>query len=127
MPAAIIAGKTVEVTVIMKNCRSFDNCANLSDLKTWDANAACKWKLGRVNPKFDNTWRISRASLPPGAIVPPGSEAEFKFNITAPSTGGSYSFQWQMFQEANPLSCPDIAFDQWFGDVTPVKNIWVFE
>jgi RHS repeat-associated protein len=43
------------------------------------------------------------------ASVGPGGQANFSFQITAPSTPGSYNFQWRMVQENV----------QWFGPFTP--------
>jgi hypothetical protein len=45
--------------------------------------------------------------------VPPGGTATFNFTVTAPSTPGSYNFEWRMLQE----------FIEWFGANTPPLSI----
>ncbi|MDP3740823.1 MAG: hypothetical protein Q8R08_00670, partial [bacterium] len=47
----------------------------------------------------------------------PGMEAEFSFNITAPTIPGTYPFQWRMRNE-----CVQV---QGFDDTTPLQNITV--
>src|SRR5262249_38857592 len=50
--------------------------------------------LGSLNPAGNMTGGLSQVSL--GSSVAPGSSATFNFNVTAPSTPGSYNFQWGM-------------------------------
>jgi hypothetical protein len=41
--------------------------------------------------------------------VASGGQGTLNFTVTAPSTSGTYNFQWQMLQECVT----------WFGDFTP--------
>src|SRR5262249_54103932 len=43
------------------------------------------------------TWGVSRVNVT--SPVGPGASVGFSFNITAPATGGTYNFQWQMAQD----------------------------
>jgi hypothetical protein len=52
-------------------------------------------------------WGLNR--VPPTSDVLPGGETVFTFNITAPSTPGTYNFQWRMVQDGV----------EWFGPLTP--------
>jgi len=79
------AGQTYSVSVVMRN----------TGTTTWTAGAG--YKLGSQNPQDNTTWGLNRASLP--ASIAPGSDATFTFNVVAPSTAGTYNFQWRMIQE----------------------------
>jgi len=48
-------------------------------------------------------------ALAPGDSVGPGQSKTFTWTVTAPSSPGTYNFQWRMVQE----------FVQWFGATTP--------
>ncbi|MEX1829120.1 RHS repeat domain-containing protein [Luteibacter sp. CQ10] len=76
---------------------------------TWTAGTA--FKLGSVGNS--TIWGPGRVELP--SDIAPGQTASFTFNITAPSTPGAYTFQWQMLQEG-------VA---WFGTATPAVGITV--
>lgn len=95
VPASMTAGQSANVSVTMRN----------SGTTPWTSSA---YKLGSQNPQDNVTWGTSRVLLPAGTTVPPGSNYTFNFTITAPSTAGSYNFQWRMLQEG-------VA---WFGDLT---------
>jgi hypothetical protein len=85
VPATMNAGQAYTVSVTMRN----------SGTTTWTAGA---YKLGSQNPAGNLTWGVNQLSLP--VSVSPGSNATFTFNVTAPSTAGTYSFQWRMLQDA---------------------------
>jgi glucose/arabinose dehydrogenase len=70
-------------------------------------------RLGSAAPRDSFTWGPNRAFL--SSPVPPGATATFSFTVTAPSTPGVYSFQWQMLEEA-------IA---WFGPFTDPIQVTV--
>jgi hypothetical protein len=91
------AGQVYNVSVTMNNNGS----------ATWTI--ADGYKLGSQNPQDNGTWGTGRVYLPDGVAVPPGSAYTFNFNVTAPSTPGTYNFQWRMVQEGV----------EWFGDYTP--------
>ena len=94
--STLIAGHTATVSVTMKNIGS----------TTWSSTGA--YRLGAQNPQDNTTWGSHRMFLEV-PTVPPGAQATFHLNVTAPAAPGQYSFQWQMVQEAV----------QWFGDLTP--------
>ncbi len=62
---------------------------------TWSS--ANSYRLGSNNPTDNTTWGLSRVNLPQD--IAPGQTATFNFNITAPSTAGTYNFQWRMVQD----------------------------
>ncbi|MFP5261224.1 MAG: NBR1-Ig-like domain-containing protein [Blastocatellia bacterium] len=84
VPASMSAGQTYTASVTMRNSGS----------TTWAAGA---YKLTSQNPASNLTWGVNQLSLP--ASVAPGSDATFSFSVTAPSTAGTYGFQWRMFQD----------------------------
>src|SRR5262249_22938876 len=81
VPSSMAAGQSVAVSVTMNNNGS----------TTWQPGV---YVLGSLNPAGNMTWGLSQVSL--GSSVAPGSSATFNFNVTAPSTPGSYNFQWGM-------------------------------
>jgi len=46
-------------------------------------------------------WGIGEVALPND--VDPGQRAKFAFNVTAPSTPGTYMFRWQMWNASRPI------------------------
>ena len=58
---------------------------------TWTAGT---YYLSSQNPLGNSTWGLNRVNL--AASVAPGSQANFAFNVTAPSSAGTYNYQWQM-------------------------------
>jgi hypothetical protein len=81
VPASMVAGVTYPVSVTMTN----------SGTTTW---AAGTYYLGSQNPQGNSTWGLNRANL--SSPTAPGSPATFTFNVLAPSTPGTYNFQWRM-------------------------------
>src|SRR5437763_8467932 len=71
------------------------------------------YNLGSQNPQDNFTWGMARVGLP--GSVAPNSEVTFNFNVTAPSTPGTYNFQWRMVQDAV----------EWFGDFTTNATVSV--
>jgi hypothetical protein len=55
------------------------------------------YRLSSENPTGNFIWGLNSVNLPNS--VPPGSEVTFTFNITAPSTPGTYNFQWRMMKD----------------------------
>lgn len=85
MPTSLSAGQSVSVTVNMKN------------------NGTIAWsptthKLGSQNPANNMTWGINRTATAKSVSV--GVTAAFTFTVTAPSTAGTYNFQWQMVNQS---------------------------
>ena len=93
VPATVLAGQQMPVSITMKNVGSM----------TWQTGQYFYFAIG---PQPDNgTWGTAHPALPYN--VPPGSQVTFNFNVTAPTTPGTYNFQWRMIDNW-----------QWFGDRT---------
>jgi hypothetical protein len=99
VPASMIVGQSYPVSVTMQN----------TGASTW--HPGYLYRLGSQGPQDNMTWGIGRVELP--GPVPPGATVTFNFTVTAPSTPGSYIFQWRMLQE----------FVQWFGAFSPELQI----
>ena len=87
------AGQSYSVFVTLKN----------TGTTTW---TTATYKLGSQNPQDNTTWGFNRVSI--GSNTSPGATRTIVFVVTAPSTAGSYNFQWRMLQEGV----------EWFGDST---------
>ncbi len=103
VPTTMIAGHTYSVQVALQNTGS----------TTWSA--ATSHSLGSQNPQDNTTWGLGRVGLPSNIV--PGQQATFNFTVTAPSTPGSYPFQWRMVQDGV----------EWFGDSSPSVQVAVTE
>ncbi len=94
-------GVTYTATVRMRN----------TGTNTWTlANAD---KLGSQNPQDNYIWNLSRVNVP--SNVAPNGEVNFVFTVRAPSTPGTYNFQWRMLRVG-------VA---WFGQFSPNLSITV--
>jgi YD repeat-containing protein len=100
-PTTLIAGQTANVSVTMQN----------TGTTTWTT--AEGYKLGSQNPQDNGTWGTGRVALP--ASVAPGGQATFNFNVTAPTTPGTYNFQWRMLREGV----------EWYGGYTTNVTVTV--
>jgi uncharacterized membrane protein len=96
VPSTMTAGQSHDVSVTMQNTGS----------STWTAAGA--YRLGSVNPSNNLTWGMSRVYLSGNDGIAPGQQKTFTWTITAPTTPGTYNFQWRMVQEG-------VA---WFGAAT---------
>jgi hypothetical protein len=103
VPSPMRATQQREVSVTMKN----------TGPTTWSPGGANPFRLGSQNPQDNSVWGTGRVDVP--AEVAPGDEATFRFAVIAPTSMGSYSFQWRMVQEAV----------EWFGDFTPNLTVEV--
>jgi Ig-like domain-containing protein len=101
VPTQMIAGTTAAVSVTMRNTGE----------TMWYP--ATLHRLGSQGPQDNTIWGTGRVGLP--RSVAPGEYVTFSFNATAPSTPGTYNFQWKMVQDAV----------EWFGDLTPARAISV--
>lgn len=101
VPVSMVVGQPYSVSVQMKNTGS----------ATWTSGT--NYLLGSQNPANNGTWGIARVGL--AGAVANGQAATFSFTATAPSTPGTYNFQWQMLQEG-------VA---WFGTSSPNQAITV--
>jgi hypothetical protein len=95
VPASMTAGQSYAVSVTMRN----------TGAATWTA--AEGYKLGSQNPQDNQTWGLVRVVVP--FNVGPDQQVTFNFTVTAPSTAGTYNFQWRMLKE----------WVEWFGEFTP--------
>jgi RHS repeat-associated protein len=82
VPAQMNPGQTYSVNVTLQN----------TGTSTWSAGAL--HRLGSANPPGNTTWGLSLAELP--GEVPPGAAVTIPFTVTAPSSAGTYNFQWRM-------------------------------
>ncbi|MDR3643441.1 MAG: NBR1-Ig-like domain-containing protein, partial [Candidatus Doudnabacteria bacterium] len=85
-PSTVTPGQVFSASVTMQN--------NGGD--TWSS--ASNYKLGAQDPQDNKNWGFNRVALP--SSVSPGSQVTFNFNPTAPTTPGTYNFDWQMLQES---------------------------
>lgn len=96
VPNVMTAGQTYGVIVSMQN----------TGTTTWRAGSI---KLGSSNPQDNMTWGVGRVVVLRN--MAPGTIYGFGFQVTAPSTPGTYNFQWRMLEEGV----------QWFG--SPSQNL----
>jgi RHS repeat-associated protein len=85
MPGVMALGQTYPVSVTLQN----------TGTAPW---VPANYFLGSENPEGNNTWGLNRVE--PAAPVDPGANVTFNFNVTAPSTAGTYEFQWRMVQNS---------------------------
>jgi pimeloyl-ACP methyl ester carboxylesterase len=101
IPPSMIKGTTYPVSITMKN----------TGTSTWISGVNCPFRLGAQSEQ--DHWGINRKEMP--GTVAPGGTATFEFNVTAPSTAGTYNFQCRMLQENV----------EWFGAATPNIQVLV--
>jgi len=101
VPSSLTPGQTASVSVTMKNTGG----------TTWSPGAG--YKLGSQNSQDNTTWGSARQYL--NTNVGPNGSYTFPFNITAPSSPGTYNFQWRMLQEGV----------EWFGGYSSNVSITV--
>jgi hypothetical protein len=85
VPTTMTPGQTYSASIRMRNAGS----------STWDSS----YKLSSENPAGNLIWGLNRVNLP--TSVPSGSEVTFTFTLTAPSTPGTYNFQWRMMKDGS--------------------------
>jgi hypothetical protein len=83
VPASIVAGQSANVSVTMMN----------NGTTTWSPGS---YFLASQNPPGNTTWGLSQVGL--ASSVAPGATVTFNFTAVAPTTTGTYNFQWQMNQ-----------------------------
>ena len=109
VPRTMYAGERHEAFVTFKNTGTLPwnntgspgNYANAYRIKSW-------------GPADNNIWGVSFVPLP-YTPVNMGQSATFTFMVTAPSTPGTYNFQWRMNQGGVG----------WFGQENPPISITV--
>ena len=106
VPTVMGAGQPYQVSVKLLN----------NGTTTWtQTNTSTPYALGIQDsyPTDTSIWGPVRVSH--AAEVPSGQASNNQFTATAPSTPGTYHFQWRMVQE----------WVQWFGDFSPDTSIQV--
>ena len=99
----MVTGERYNVWVRMRN----------TGTTTWAPGGSTPFRLGSQNPQDNSTWGTNRVGLT--APVAPGGEATFAFTVTAPSSPGTWRFQWRMVHE----------LVQWFGGWSPDTGVQV--
>lgn len=105
VPAQVSVGTAFSATVTMKNTGTL----------AWTA--ANNIRLGSQSPQDNTTWGPQRILLSSSDKVLQGGQKTFTLSLVAPSTPGTYTFQWQMLQEAVTR----------FGTATPAVTITVVD
>ena len=105
VPSTLATGQTTSVSVTMRNLGN----------TVWVRNGSLGWKLGSWNPQDNTTWGTNRVNLAAGDAIGPGQQKTFTFNVTAPSSAGTYNFQWRMLEETV----------EWFGALSTNQAIQV--
>lgn len=103
LPTTMRVGQYYTVTAIFEN----------NGTTNWDP--ALGYKLGSQSPQDNSTWSFNRAALP--GIIYPGQWGYISFTVRAPSSAGTYNFQWRMLRE-------NVA---WFGEYStnqPISVTW---
>lgn len=86
IPLAMSPGQVVPVSVTMNN----------NGPTTWLQSAV--YRLGAQDPQDNMNWGLNRVTLPV-ASVGPGGNVTFNFNMTAPTTPGTYNGHWKMVHD----------------------------
>ena len=101
-PDTVAPGASFSATITLQN----------TGTKPWTSDAT-PHRLGSQNPQDTTRWGLTRVNLP-SSPVNPSASATFTFTCTAPTTAGSYAFDWRMLEEST----------EWFG-ATAAKTIIV--
>ncbi|MCP4179819.1 MAG: T9SS type A sorting domain-containing protein [bacterium] len=104
VPSSVVPGQTFTVNFYFKN----------TGTTIWETNGNYSWWLGSENSRDNFTWGTNRAGMV-NKTVNPGGTFRFRKTFTAPTTPGSYNFQWKMLQN----------YVEWFGAKTTNKVITV--
>ena len=110
VPSQMVAGQSYSVSVSMSNTGS----------ATWTP------EDGYALVALGNGWGVGSVAV--GGSVGTGSTAAFSFNVTAPTTPGTYSFGWQMaqggatFGGASPAVSVTVAAPQAVATISLTSN-----
>ncbi len=102
VPASMTAGQPYTVTITWEN----------TGLLAWLGDQ--QMGIWSQLPTQNNTWGVENVYLAPGEIVAVGATQSFVFDVTAPSTPGTYTFCW---------SLRDLEENGSFGEQSSVLNI----
>lgn len=102
VPTAMVAGRTYATSLTVQNTGNV----------AWSPiGPQCgAYRLGSVGSA---SWNPIRVELP--AALPAGNSVTLNFDIIAPATAGTYTFQWQMVHECV----------EWFGAQSPAVSVVV--
>jgi len=103
-PIQVTPGQVFTASITFKN----------TGTTTWTTGGNTPYRLGTQNPQDNETWGRLRVELPVSQVLP-NATVTFSFTATAPTTSGTYNFQWKMVKE----------LVEWFGATTPNKIIQV--
>ncbi len=104
VPSTMTTGDAFNVSVTMQN----------SGDKPWNSDGT-PHRLGSQNPGDNIIWGLHRVSLGSSEVINPGASKIFSFTVAAPTTPGSYNFQWRMVEDGI----------EWFGATTTNLSITV--
>lgn len=99
----MVAGQTYNVSLTFRNTGS----------TTWSNPS---YKLGSQTPIGNTNWGGNAVALP--GSVAPDDPVTINFSVTAPSTAGTYSFQWRMLREVT-------SGVDWFGESSAHVSVTV--
>ncbi|MEW6211010.1 MAG: putative Ig domain-containing protein [Acidobacteriota bacterium] len=85
VPTSLTTGQSFSVTISWRN----------NGTATW--NGSNGFQLRSQNPANNTTWGGNTVNLPSTTLAP-GETAAITFTSTAPTTPGTYNFQWQTYQ-----------------------------
>src|SRR3989344_7015887 len=86
VPTSVDAGKTLQASITMKN----------TGTTYWTESNG--YRLGSQSPRDNTIWGTGRIVLAPVESIAPGKSKTFTYTFTAPSTTGTYAFQWRMLR-----------------------------
>ena len=92
-PASLQTGQTATVTIRMQNTGN----------TTWRPTSG--YNLVPFSPQIGTTWGVSQIA---SGTIYANQTATFSFSITAPSTAGTYNFQWQMSHAGTWFGVPTV-------------------
>jgi len=108
-PSSVYVGQQFSATTTMENTGS-------DTWKSVNVDSAQPYRLGAQDPQDNSTWGFGRVELPSNTVAP-GANAVFVYTATAPSTPGTYKFDWDMLQEGVTWFQP-IASDECTKQIT---------
>lgn len=95
VPSVMQAGQSVQVSVTLRNTGG----------NAWTRPS---YKLGVQNPPGNTTWGMNRVDLSASDNIGTNETKTFTWTVTAPSSPGTYDFQWRMLNVGI----------EWFGERT---------
>jgi len=124
VPTTMAVGTSATVSITMLNTGHI----------AWDY-ITNNYNLASKSPDYNTTWGLDH-TFSAGQFddetgectnVEPGQTFTYTFTITAPTTPGTYNFQWQM-EAGAPFWSGGIWYgDNWFGSLTPATTITIVQ